>query len=440
MNVSGAVCCASSRTSGLGADAALSNVRIEWPSGDHQEIANVPLDALIRIEEGVAGFAARPFHTKSGGGIPAPELTSTPAPGDRGTWLLEPLRIPRVDLLDRQGQKRSPVEDFRGRAFLLRLPDSGCTQCEVSVEGQAGNGTYRAAPPAIRLLRTIVKNMFARRRDTGGPLTLLVNAEGYLAKIYREETRREWIEEDFAHLPGTARERVARALPFAGQYYGSLGSRLEAYFLIAVDCLNNAMPDESLTFFRECLRIDPRLGSVVNNIGTIHARSGRLDAALDSFRQAERLDPESADIRFNLGTTLAMKGKFGEAVASLEAAAGMDPTSVEIWTNLGNAYLDSNQPAAAEARFERAAKLDPNSALAHNSLGTLYGQQGRFEKAIAEFESAIRLQPDYEQAYLNLGILYLKKQDRRKAAEMFRKVLQLSPRNGDAARMLEQLR
>src|SRR6266849_2984859 len=50
------------------------------------------------------------------------------------------------------------------------------------------------------------------------------------------------------------------ALPFGGQYYGSLGSRLEAYFLIASDCFTHHRADEALEFFQECLRIEPRLG------------------------------------------------------------------------------------------------------------------------------------------------------------------------------------
>src|SRR5262249_14367833 len=143
--------------------------------------------------------------------------------------------------------------------------------------------------------------LFTRRRNIGIPLTLLVDGEGYLVKIYRGMAQWERIREDLRRLPRAQSERSALALLFAGQYYGRAGSRLETYFLIASDCLKNGLNDEALAYFQECLRIDPRLGSVVNNIGTIHAAKGRLDTALDAYQKAARLDPQSADIQFNIG-------------------------------------------------------------------------------------------------------------------------------------------
>src|SRR5262249_17686695 len=71
---------------GLGADTAITGVKIDWPSGAHQELAGVPADALIRVEEGVSGFSARPFQPKSAGGNPALEQVTRQTSGDRGTW------------------------------------------------------------------------------------------------------------------------------------------------------------------------------------------------------------------------------------------------------------------------------------------------------------------------------------------------------------------
>lgn len=459
---------------GLGADNVISRVRISWPSGAGQELAKVPVDSIIRVEEGAAGFSARPFRPKNSTMSPGPAEVAQPLwEGDRengGTWLLEPMRMPKLELLDAEGKRHSLTEHFRGAPFLVQLWGEGCEPCQeewnewkafrkelnsqqivwVSVDNASGANRikarsgpevrfYRATPETIRLLNTIVRNLFARRRDIGIPLTLLLDEQGYIAKVYRGSTRWEWIREDLRLLPRTQRQRITLALPFPGQYYGALGSRLEAYFLIASDCLKNGLAEEALAFFQECLKIDPRLGSVVNNIGTIYAGKGRLDTALETYERAGRLDPQSAEVQFNIGTTLAMKGQFQEAVTRLKEAARMDPASAEIWTNLGNAYLDWGQPAAARQSLERALQLDPKSALVHNSLGTLYGRQGSLDRALEELQSAIRLQPDYESAYLNLGILYLKKQERRKAIEMFRKVRELNPRNADARRMLEQL-
>ena len=202
-------------------------------------------------------------------------------------------------------------------------------------------------PAVDRVLNSLVKNLFARRRDAGFPVTLLLDGRGEIVKIYRGAIRREFIIDDVRRLPMYEADRNRFALPFPGEYYGSIGNRLESFFLIALDCLQAGLDDDALNYFEQCLRLDPGLAAVHSNVGSIRARQGRLEQAIATFRRAAELDPQSADIQFNLGTTLAMAGRQPEGVKALAKAAGMDPASAEIWTNLGNAYLDIDQPALA---------------------------------------------------------------------------------------------
>jgi Tfp pilus assembly protein PilF len=420
---------------GVGPARELPALRIDWPSGLVQEIQRIPAGAVIHVEEGRPGFVARPFRRPQPASAGAQPLTAA-TNLQRGAWLLSPVRIPNFELKDRTGKTIRLLEELHGRPAALTIEDASRIVL-LPAAGGAG-AAYLATPAAIRLLKTVVSNLFARRRPAVLPLALLLDSDGQLAKIYRGTVSHEQLAEDVRELPAYRRDRLRKALPFPWRYSGPLGNRLETWFLIGLECLQAGLHDDALAYFNQCLRLDSGLAPVHSNIASIHARQGRLDEALTIFRRASSLDPQSADIQFNIGTTLAMAGRYGEASAALEQAARMDPGSAETWTNLGNVYMDLEQPALARSPFERALALNPGSAVVHNSLGTLYHQQRMLDRARQHFEEAIRLQPDYDSAYVNLGLLYLSRQDRAQAAGMFRRAVEVNPANGEARRLLER--
>lgn len=445
---------------GLGNQDVIAHARIEWPSGIVQELHDVPVDSVIRIEEGNNSLVTRSFLAGTARAVTETTSTQPADQGHRGTWLLEPVAMPGLRLLDASANPVSPLEELRGSPVLLNLRRGDCEPCRIeqpeweklrqserapaviAVEldkPRAARDVYFATDEAISLISSVVKYLFVRRRETGLPLTLLLDEAGDIAKIYRGAIQSKGILADVRRLSHWRQNRAELALPFKGRYYGNLGSRLETYFLIATDCLKGNLEEEALQYFEKCLKIDPNLGGVVNNIGIIHARRADHEAALVNFRKAARLDPQSAQVHFNIGTSLAMVGRPKEAVTALEKAAGMDPGGAEIRANLGNAYLDLGEAAKAQRALEDALRLDPDSPGIRNSLGTVYAEQGLLDRATAHFREAVQLQPSYQAAWLNLGILYLRQQKRDEALEMFHKVLDLNPNDPDARRLVDQL-
>ncbi len=139
-----------------------------------------------------------------------------------------------------------------------------------------------------------------------------------------------------------------------------------------------------------------------NNLGTIQARTGRLDQSEESLRTAIRLDPKNAEAHYNLGLTLARKSewasacdayekaialasdygeaynnaaialhKLGRAVDSIvhfKRAADLLPDRADVQFNLGAALMDANRPTDAEPLLRRALELDPGHAEAMRLL------------------------------------------------------------------------
>lgn len=402
---------------GLARVDSLPRVRIDWPSGLSQELRDVPAGAVIRIEEGESKFSLRPFRPGSG----AVHQTAAPftQPGeDRGTWLLDPVRVPLA------------IKTGSPAAVTIR---DGVAEVAAGRE----TSSLRLAPSEQKLLNTVVKNLFAGRKDMTLPVTLLVDGDRRIVKIYRSVANERWISDDLRRLPRNQAERARLALPFPAPYSGQTRNRLESYFLIGYELLQDGSLTEAMAYFEECLKIDGRTAAIHSNVGAIHARQGRLENALSSYRKAAQLDPASAEIQFNLGTTLAMTGRFPEAAAALEGATKLDAGSAEAWANLGNVYLDMEKPDLARLPLERALQLKP-SAFTHNSLGTLHFERGALAEAQRHFEEAIRLKSDYDDAYVNLGHVHLRLEQQPRALEMFRKALEANPANTVARRLLDK--
>jgi tetratricopeptide (TPR) repeat protein len=408
---------------GLGAENRLGEVRIDWPSGLSQVIRDVPAGGVIRVEEGLDRISSSPFSAQP------KRYSEATVPGDsapeaRGTWLLEPVPMPRLRLL----------AAFEGKASVvtLRLGDGG--QAIAEIRSRETSRTQPVAPAELRLVKTVIKNLFARRREPMLPFALLFDEEHRIARVYRGAVAAEI---DLGRIPRSERERAALALPFPLSDHGPRGSRLETYFLAGFESLQNGSDVEAMHFFEQALRIDGRIAAIHGNIGAIHARRGRVQDALTSYRKAAQLDPDSGDTRFNLGTALAAAGRLVEASMALRRATEIDPSSAEAWANLGNVYLDLEKPDEARGPLERALRLKP-TALVHNSLGTLHFDKGELDLAQRHFESAIRLEPGYDAAYVNLGHVFSRRGDRQRALDMFREAARVNPANSDAKRLLER--
>ena len=413
---------------GLGGETRLAEVRIDWPSGLSQVIRDVPAGAVIGVEEGVDRFRSRPFSVRGAVAkdtIPAVGQLS----GPHGTWLLEPVPMPRLRLF----------ASLEGKAAAVTVRSGGGGEPVAEVRAGGDTRIQPVAAGELQLLKTVVKNLFARRREPALPFTVIVDQQHRIARIYRDAVDSRAIAADMDRLPTGSRERAQLALPFALSDSVRLGNRLEGYFLIGFECLRNGADAGALSFFEQALLIDGGIAAIHANIGAIHARQGRVQDALASYRNAARLDPESGDGQFNLGTALAAARLFREAAAALRRATEIDPASAEAWANLGNVYLDLEKPEEARGPLERALQLKP-SALVHNSLGTLHFEKGALNLAQSHFESAVRLQGDYDAAYLNLGHVYLRRRDRQRALEMFREAARLNPGNQEAKQLVERYR
>jgi tetratricopeptide (TPR) repeat protein len=73
-------------------------------------------------------------------------------------------------------------------------------------------------------------------------------------------------------------------------------------------------------FFESVLRRNPRDTGVIEILGGLYTKDGRIDDGLKMDRRLVRLMPDNATAHYNLACSLALKKRKAEALRSLERA------------------------------------------------------------------------------------------------------------------------
>src|SRR5262249_37344165 len=130
----------------------------------------------------------------------------------------------------------------------------------------------------------LYRYLFDRHRDLDLPTSFLIDANGDIVKLYRGRIDAEQVEQDVRQIPRTPPDRLAKALPFAGN-------------------------STTYEFGRNNL-----------SLGSAFFQRGYLEQAESSFRLALRDDPSSAEAHYGLGSVFLKQDKIAEARTSFEQA------------------------------------------------------------------------------------------------------------------------
>jgi len=216
--------------------------------------------------------------------------------------------------------------------------------------------------------------------------------------------------------------------------------------------------------YLEILRLDPRNVLLINHVGEMHFREGRVDEARRFFLQArdvvpshpasclwlailaeERGDfpaavghvrasaalPEDPALNLRLSYYLTQSDKLPEAVKTLEQAHARWPNNDEIAYFLSLGYDDVHQPEKAAKLMERVLELRPEHRDARFQLGALYEKQGNMAKAEEQFRALLDHHPNDASALNYLGYSLADRGLKLEEAEaLIARAVELDPKNG----------
>lgn len=84
-----------------------------------------------------------------------------------------------------------------------------------------------------------------------------------------------------------------------------------------------------IQFFEEILRRMPRDADVIEILGGLYTKEGRIDEGLRMDRRLVRLKPDNATAHYNLACSLALKKRRAEAMRSLVRAVELGYSDVD---------------------------------------------------------------------------------------------------------------
>ena len=160
---------------------------------------------------------------------------------------------------------------------------------------------------------------------------------------------------------------------------------------------------------------------ILNLLGVIQKRRGRLSDALDSFRRGTVLEPANHSPWYNLGNTLLGMGEYAEAAPALKRAAELKPKDSETMRLLGQALLGQDENALAMAAFARAQELNPKNCRVYTSRAMALQRAGAPDaEVLAEIDAAIAHEPNNPE-HMRAKAAYLQRRSRFAEAEAIHK-------------------
>jgi Flp pilus assembly protein TadD len=419
---------------GLGASERVVKLTVSWPSGETQVFTDVPLNSRVRIVEGSA-IETEAFTPRSTGKV----VSAAPAPGSvpRTTWMYEPFPVPDVSVPALRDGTRS-LAALRGRPAIVLLWSPTVTAARAAHETlergaqaltRAGVGSIAIAVDApqdqLSLSYAILnRHLFMNRQDLRLPTGLLVDASGNVVKVYRDRVDVNEIVTDARAIDVSPAERLARALPFPGEFHSGL--QLRNYLPYGRELLDNGLDRAAVTAFERAAQANPD-ASTLYRLGTLLARSGETVKARAVFENALVLKPDLAEANNDLGALLAQGGDLAGAIGRFRAALASIPDYPDALNNLGYALLLTGRDQEARTLYEKALALQPDFPEALNNLGLLVGRGGDLDRAERYFRDALARRADYGEAANNLALVLVARRQTDAAVTLLQQLLQRTP-------------
>ncbi|HEX7698724.1 MAG TPA: FG-GAP-like repeat-containing protein [Candidatus Acidoferrum sp.] len=446
---------------GVGKAQGTVHASIRWPSGLKQSFERIPVNHRIEIQEGSEDFLAKPFAASPpsyarAGEPQKPELL----PSSVETWLIEPLSAPEFSLPDLAGKMRD-LRSFRGSALLLSFWAIALPSCReqlrllqqyqstltagglqilgINVDDPGDAQTVRsfaakqglsfpnllATQDVAGIYNIIYRYLFDRRRDLPIPVSLLLDKDGMIVKVYQGPVHSGRLVQDLRSVPGTQAEQIRRSLPLGGVLHQGAFQRND--FTYGVAMFQRGYLEQATASFKQVIAAKPQDPEAYYNLGTLYLRRNSFHGARQYLEQTVQLRPNYPEAWNNLGMVAAQEGQTDEAVRNFKQSLLLRPGYAIALANLGNIYRRQGDFEEAEKLLGRALEITPDDPEVNYSLGMLYARQDEFERAAHYLEKAVSLRPEYPDALNNLGVLFVRERRNSDAEERFKACIRVAP-------------
>ena len=380
---------------GLGVADRVERLTVEWPSGAREVRTDLPVDRLLRVEEGRPEVAVGPLARWPEGTRPKPVGAPSTA-----------IDAPRLE------GGSGPLA-AGGRPAVVNFWAPWCAPCNVEL------------PQLVALA-----GRYGDEVDFAGVSVELADMESVRATLGEFDiTYPQFLggapvmEQFFGGDPAAA---LPSTYVFDGQ--GRLRRQFRGPITEAdLDALLQSLRDEGL--FEADLELAARAA----------ARAGDFEQAIVLYRRIAERRPGSAQPLYQIGVAALEAGDFAQAREALEQAVSRAPANAMAQFHLGVARLRSGQAGQGFASLQASLALAGRDAAALARLGNAAAAAGQLWLAVDALSRAVETDPGLSAAWIGKARAHRARRELDRAAAAYQRALAVDPANATARRELEDL-
>jgi tetratricopeptide (TPR) repeat protein len=207
--------------------------------------------------------------------------------------------------------------------------------------------------------------------------------------------------------------------------------------------------NEGTDTFNQYLQTSP--ANALYGLGYLHYLIKQKEQSQTFLREAIKINPQHTLAMNNLGAILSEEDAFEEALGFVKKAISINPKEGMFYRNLQIIYTKMGKGDLFESEYEAAVKDGGDTATGYGKAfatylrqqGFKYFSQGKVERSVKAFEKVVEVyraiqHPGGELAGLfGLGSLYEELGNEEKAFELYREILKINPNHIQAKQKLE---
>ncbi len=429
---------------GLGDNVVVDKIVVRWPGGDEETLHVSAIDRFYTITQGKQ-HATRWTPPQSNLEPAAPKLPTSSE--QARVFLATRLPFPTTRIDDFSGKKVQLQTE--GGPVLLNLWASWCTPCVREMD-EWTKAQQRIKEIGLRIVSVSIDNIdeseatrdeawailekiefpFERRLATQEfmtvmevinramvdkpaslplPTSLLLDARGRIAVIYKGPVDVEQLEADVKLLKANAGERFNLAAHMPGKWFSeppqANPTRLVKGFVQAGELKRagqylrqflNATPDKNATISEVSAQAFAALAAAMEE-------QNQSDEALRAYNDSLDQDASDGQVHAAKARLLAKSGRAQEAASSFRKAVDLNSDDFNIRKELVLSYFNLRQFSEAKPHLDVLVAAQPRDAVAHLLLGQALKRTGDPALAISHIRTSLEIQPDWPLAINDLA-------------------------------------
>lgn len=184
---------------------------------------------------------------------------------------------------------------------------------------------------------------------------------------------------------------------------------------------------DAIVSYQRALEMNPKNAAGWLRLSQVQLADAQVQAAEHSIKKAVELDPRNPSVLAQLGSVWAVTGKRDDA-EKLFAQTNVFADSPEFWYAAGRFNLLSGQTQKAEAELRQAAALKPSPEYLRFLALALFKQR-KYDEAEENLKAAAEKNPDSAINWITLGQCYVAQKKLKEANEALKRAAELDPSN-----------